>query len=160
MAAQGVVLWRIAKHTEQYRADDLSGGGSKFSGGRWNTRGTPVVYTSDTIALATLETLAHLGNTTALRNAFLIRVDVPPIVWAEREYVDASDYDPTWVAEPPGTTTIGFGDNWLHGASAPLLEVPSVIVPEENNVLVNPAHPLARKIRATVARQYIYDPRF
>ena len=159
MAVPGVALWRIAKHTKAYRAHDLSGGGAKASGGRWNSKGLPVVYTSQSIALATLETLAHLGDTIAIRNAFLVRVDVPARVWANREYIDATDFDPTWLAEPPGLTTIGFGDEWLRGGTAPLLEVPSVIVPEEKNVLINPIHPLASKIRATVAQQFVYDPR-
>lgn len=152
-------LWRIAKHTAQYRADDLSGGGAKATGGRWNSKGKAVLYSSSTIALATLETLAHLGDNIALRNAFLVRIDIPDAVWNAREYIDAADLDPTWLAEPPGSTTIAFGDAWLQSASAPLLEVPSVIVPEEKNVLINPAHPLARRITAAVLRQYVYDPR-
>lgn len=159
MAVQSVFLWRIAKHTDRFRADDMTGGGAKVSGGRWNAVGTSVVYTSASIALATLETLAHLGSPISIRNAFLIRVTVPLSLWAKREYVEPTDFDPTWAAEPPGSTTKNFGDEWLQGCSAPLLEVPSVIVPEENNVLINPAHSLARKINATVARQYVYDPR-
>jgi RES domain-containing protein len=159
MSATAVVLWRIAKHTAEYRADDLSGGGAKATGGRWNSKGNAVVYTSSSIALATLETLAHLGDRIAIRNIFLVRVEVPAAVWDQREYVDASELDPTWVAEPPGLTTIEFGDNWIQGCTAPLLEVPSVMVPEEKNVLINPMHPLARRIKASVARQYMYDPR-
>lgn len=152
-------LWRIAKHTADYRADDLSGGGAKFTGGRWNSKGLPVIYASSTIALATLETLAHLGDNIAIRNAFLIRIDVPVSVWARREYITPDDLSPSWIAEPHGSTTTDFGDAWIDLGSATLLMVPSVIVPEEFNVLINPAHPDAKKIKAVIVRQYLYDPR-
>ena len=141
-----------------YKATDLTGGGAKITGGRWNGKGVPVVYTSTTIALATLETMAHLADIN-IRNAFLAEVGVPEPVWNLREYIEAENFDPTWIAEPPGSTTIDFGDEWLKSASAPLLMVPSAIVPEEFNVLINPAHPMSRKITATIRRQYIYNPR-
>lgn len=159
MASGGVVLWRIAKHTAQYSATDLSGGGAKFTGGRWNSKGIAVVYAASTIALATLETLAHVGDNIAMRNSFLVQIHVPPAVWKLREMIAAVDLDPTWLAEPPGSTSIAFGDAWLANKSAALLMVPSVIIPEEYNVMINPAHPSAAHITATVLRQYIYDPR-
>lgn len=155
----GQTLWRIAKHTADYAATDLSGGGAKSTGGRWNSKGVPVVYTATTIALATLETLAHLGDNIAIRNTFLVEVSVPPSVWNKREIIQASELPPTWSAEPPGSTTIDFGDEWLANGTAALLLVPSVIVPEEYNVLINPQHPDARRIQSSVLRQYIYDPR-
>ena len=152
-------VWRIAKHTSQYRADDLSGGGAKITGGRWNSKGCSVVYAASSIALATLETLAHLGDNIAIRNTFLVRIDIPASVWRTREIVEASDLDVTWVAEPPGSTTISFGDEWIRSRRGPLLLVPSVLVPEEHNILINPAHPASRKIVSAVTRQFIYDPR-
>ena len=159
MALRTTLLWRIAKHTVQYAASDMSGGGAKATGGRWNSKGVPVVYASTSIALATLETLTHLGDNIAIRNAFLLQIDVPASVWKLREIIQPADLDPTWVAEPLGSTTVNFGDNWLAGASAPILMVPSVIVPEEYNVLINPMHPRAKRLQAKVVRQFIYDPR-
>jgi RES domain-containing protein len=159
VVAKSVVLWRIAKHTSQYLATDLSGGGAKTTGGRWNSKGIPVVYAASTIALATLETLAHLGDNIAIRNAFLVQITVPASLWKKREIVEATNLPPTWVAEPPGLTTINFGDSWLTNLSAPFLLVPSVIIPEEYNVLINPAYPSAGNIKAVVLRQFVYDPR-
>jgi RES domain-containing protein len=152
-------IWRIAKHTPEFHAADLSGGGAKKTGGRWNSKGKAVVYASSTIALATLETLAHLGDHIAIRNAFLVKLDIPSSVWRSREIVEADNLDTTWLAEPAGSTTIVFGDNWIDRASSSLLLVPSVIVPEEYNVLINPAHPATAKITAEVVRQFVYDPR-
>jgi RES domain-containing protein len=159
MARGDQQAWRIAKHTAEFRADDLGGGGAKVFGGRWNSKGKAVVYASSSIALATLESLAHLGDSIAIRNAFLVRIDIPAAVWRARKMVEPADLDPTWVAEPPGSTTILLGDSWLDEGAAPVLQVPSVIVPEEYNLLINPVHPASKRISATVARQYVYDPR-
>lgn len=152
-------VWRISKHTAQYEATDLSGGGAKSTGGRWNSKGSSVVYAATSISLATLETLAHLGDNINIRNAFLVRIEVPAAVWKKREMVEAADLPATWIAEPPGATTIRYGDHWIAGLTAPILLVPSVIVPEEYNVLINPAHPQTVQITASVLRQYVYDPR-
>jgi RES domain-containing protein len=159
MAAPAQSLWRIAKHTVVYPATDLTGGGAKADGGRWNSQGVAVVYASTSIALATLETLAHLGDNIVIRNAFLVQISVPASLWRKREIIKAGDLPPTWVAEPPGSTTIEFGDEWLAGSSAALLLVPSVIVPEEHNVLFNPSHPDIADVAASVRRQFIADPR-
>ncbi|WP_267876242.1 RES family NAD+ phosphorylase [Massilia violaceinigra] len=153
------IVWRIAKHTAQYHATDMSGGGAKSTGGRWNSKGMPVVYAATSIALATLETLTRVGDNTTMRNAFLIRIAIPGAVWRKREIIAPAVLPPTWLAEPPGATTIDLGDKWLRSVSAPLLLVPSVIIPEEFNVLINPAHRSSGQITAEVVRQYIYDPR-
>ena len=154
-----VKLWRIAKNTTQYRADDMSGGGAKTFGGRWNSKGNAVIYASPTIALATLETLAHIGDEIAARNRFLIRIEVPDDVWKTRETLDVARLNPTWLAEPPGMATISLGDAWIAGNTTALLEVPSVIIHEEFDVLINPAHPDAARIKASLIRQFVYDPR-
>jgi RES domain-containing protein len=157
--ASGITVWRIAKHTPEFSAADLSGGGAKKTGGRWNSKGRSVLYASASIALATLQTLAHLGDSIAVRNAFLVRIDTALAVWERRNRLAPADLDPTWLAEPAGSATIALGDRWLDSAVAAVLEVPSVIVPEESNLLINPAHADVRLIRAAVARQFIYDPR-
>lgn len=155
----GVTVWRIAKHTLEFSAADLSGGGARKTGGRWNSKGRAVAYASASIALATLETLAHLGDSIAVRNAFLVRIDIPLPVWERRNHIAQASLDPTRLAEPAGSATVALGDQWLDSVAAAVLEVPSVIVPEESNLLINPAHADAGLIRAAVARQFIYDPR-
>lgn len=159
MAAGDVVLWRIAKETPDYPAHDMSGGGAKAVGGRWNRKGTAAVYASTTIALATLETLVHLGGNISIRNAFLVRIEVPAALWAQRRAVTLSSLPAAWLAEPPGAASIDVGDTWLRTQAHLLLLVPSIIVPEEYNVVINPAHPSARQLGSSVARQSVYDPR-
>jgi RES domain-containing protein len=159
MAGAKGILWRIAQDTQEYRADDMTGGGAKATGGRWNSKGTPAVYASTSIALATLETLVHRGDDVPVRNDFLVCLTVPSSVWRLRDKVSAGELDITWVAEPAGGTTIRYGDEWLKRNRWPLLLVPSVIVPEEYNVLINPAHPATSNIKPLVTRQFLYDAR-
>jgi len=154
-----VVLWRIAKETPDYAAADMTGGGARLTGGLWNRKGTPAVYASTSIALAILETLAHLGGNLTIRNAFLVRITVPSAVWAQRVTIDIATLPPTWLAEPPGAASIAVGDTWLRAQSHAVLLVPSIMVPEEYNVVINPLHPDAGRVKAQVVRQHVYDPR-
>jgi len=151
------VLWRIAAVTPAYSADDLSGKGAETTGGRWNLRGTPVVYTSANIALASLETLVHLGATALPLNRYLVRIDVPDDVYAARTVLDPAPAG--WDADPYGVPSVRAGDAWCRGGTAALLEVPSVLVPEECNVLINPRHADAARIVATMVRKWLVDPR-
>jgi RES domain-containing protein len=109
--------------------------------------------------LATLETLVHISGDIAARSTFLVKIYIPSPVWRLREIIKADELDPTWRALPAGHTSVDFGTEWLTNRSAPLLLVPSIIVLEEYNVLVNPLHPATNQLTATVTRQYIYDPR-
>lgn len=152
------ILWRIAQETRDYPAEDLTGGGAAKVGGRWNSPGKAVVYTSRSVALAYLESLAHLGREVP-RNRFLIRIVVPDRVWDRALWPKRKALPRTWRAEPAGIGSGRFGDGWLTSGDSTLLCLPSVIVPEDTNVLINPGHPDARLIRARVERQLLYDPR-
>ena len=152
-------FWRIATDTPEYTADDLSGAGAERSGGRWNARGTPLVYASGSRALACLETVVHLGGAPALPlNRYLVRIDVPADLWAARSVFDAAQHV-GWDALPAGRVSIAWGTTWAAEGATCLAEVPSVVVPEEANLLVNPHHPGARRIAATKLRRWLYDPR-
>jgi len=153
-----VELWRIATDTRDTSANDLGGKGVEITGGRWNRPGRPVVYTATTIALACLETVVHLNASLPL-NRFLVRIDVPDAVWAARTVRDAASLPIGWSAIPEGRVSLDLGDAWLAEGASPLLVVPSVVVPEEMNVLVNPLHALAAAITAARMRPWFYDGR-
>ena len=152
-----VFLWRIATDTPDYTADDMSGAGAKKTGGRWNRIGNPVLYTSPSIALACLETVVHLGVSALPLNRFLVRLEVPDAVWAKR--ITLSPAPVGWEAEPAGAVSLDAGDHWLASRDSALLLVPSVIVPEEFNVLVNPLHSDSATLIVTKMRQFRYDAR-
>ncbi len=153
-----VPLWRIAVEAPTYAANDLNGTGAKMTGGRWNSKGTPVVYCSTNIALATLETVHHLRSGGLPFNRYLVRIDVADAVWDARQALDPLPAG--WDAIPAGLSARTAGDAWIASAASALLLVPSVIVPEEYNVLVNPQHADAGAIVATTLKRWSYDPRF
>ena len=151
-----VAVWRIGTEAPGYRANDLGGTGARLTGGRWNSAGVPMVYASASIALAMLETLVHLAAGDLPFNRFLVRIDIPDPLWHAREILAAPG---GWDAIPAGITSRAAGDAWCAGHRSLLLAVPSVVVPEEHNVLVNPRHPDVRLLRADTLRRLTYDPR-
>lgn len=154
-----VSVWRIGTDTPDYTADDLSGTGAKVGGGRWNRAGTPVLYCASNIALACLETFVHINTRTLPMNRYLVRINIPHEVWATAEVIDHVTAPVGWDAEPQGRVSLDVGKGWIEHAASALLLVPSVVVPEEHNVLINPAHPDAAKITAAKVRKWLYDPR-
>jgi RES domain-containing protein len=153
-------LWRIATETRTYPADDLSGGGAANNPGRWNDAGVAVLYSAPTIALAVLETAAHIDDAGLPMNRFLIELDVPEDVWDLREELDLSALPVTWCAIPAGSASVKAGSAWLASGRSPILLVPSVVVPEERASLINPAHPQSKRIKARVVRLFDYNRLF
>jgi RES domain-containing protein len=151
--------WRIATDTKSYEADDLSGAGAKSTGGRWNAIGDPLVYTSETQALACLETVVHLNAGGLPLNRYLVSVMIPPAVWADARTETPGSLPVGWDADPSGRASIQFGTAWIRSVASALLRVPSVIAPDEYNVLINPLHPDSRAIIAVKIRKWLYDPR-
>jgi RES domain-containing protein len=129
-----------------------------MTGGRWNSPGVEIVYCSQNIALAALETLSYLRGGALPYNRFLVRIDLPEDIWARRDILDPCPGG--WDAVPAGLTSQKLGDGWVTACAELLLAVPSVIIPDESNILINPAHPAAARIVATTVRRWIYDPRF
>jgi len=134
-----MILWRIASETRQYGAADLSGAGAAAKPGRWNAIGEAVLYAAPTIAMAVLETAAHIDDAGLPQNRFVVRIDVPEKIWRAR-------------------TTLG--SRWLREGASALLEVPSVIVPEESVVVINTTHRDTARIKAAVVRQFEYQRLF
>lgn len=151
-------VWRIATEAPDYAANDLSGTGASLTGGRWNSVGTPVVYCAINIALATIETVHYIKVGSMPYNRYLVRIDIPDDVWAACQVL--APLPGGWDAVPPGISARTAGDAWIASGSSALLRVPSVIVPEEDNVLINPQHGDAAAIHATTVKRWIYDPRF
>jgi RES domain-containing protein len=154
-----VTVWRIATDTKTYEADDLSGAGAKHTGGRWNAEGDALVYTSETQALACLETVVHLNAGGLPLNRYLVSVTIPASVWAKARTETPGSLPVGWDADPSGRVSIQFGSAWIRSASSVLLRVPSVIVPDEYNLLINPRHPDSGAIIASKIRKFLYDPR-
>jgi RES domain-containing protein len=137
------VAWRICRRPFA----DLSGEGARLYGGRWNSPGRPLVYAAETAALAVLEVRVHLDlDWDVLPDDYvLMAIDLGHLVPE-----DCHELPPV-----PRAT----GDAWLRSGRSALLRVPSSIVPESRNVLINPARPEAAAVEIRSVRAFVFDPR-
>ena len=144
-------LWRISNHAS------LSGDGGLYAAGRWHSRGRRVVYLADHPASALLEVMVHLEiDEEDLPSHYqLLGIDVPDDILttaiAETELPDR------WRQQID--LTRARGDEWLRTNTTALLRVPSAIVPEAVNYLLNPAHPDAAQLNIASALRAPFDPR-
>ena len=129
-------LWRVVK--AKHARDALNGEGARLYGGRWNERGTSIVYLSETLSLAALETFVHLGPNDSRIPFSAIPVDPPEGI--ALDVLPANQLPPNWRAEPPPSETKQIGTAWARNGATLLLSVPSIIIPGERNFLVNPRH--------------------
>lgn len=128
-------VFRIVKRKLAETA--FEGLGAKRHGGRWNSKGLPVVYTSDSVSLAALELLVHLKRQEVLVHYVGFRLELADsqVLDLEQEILPAD-----WLDDPPPPSTADIGDGWLESGLSLALAVPSVIVPEQHNILLNPKH--------------------
>ena len=145
--------WRIIK--EKHAAMAFSGEGAAKTGGRWNSRGVPVVYTSSTKSLAALESLVQL-NPPVLFKYVAIRIRFDD---ALLEIMPARNLPADWRAEPPPPSSKAVGDGWVWEARSAVLALPSVLISGEPNYLLNPAHPDFKKISIGKPEPFAFDPR-
>jgi RES domain-containing protein len=144
-------LWRISNHAS------LSGDGGLYASGRWHTRGRRVVYLADHPASALLEVMVHLEiDAEDLPTHYqLLGVDVPDDL--ESAARDEGALPDGWRTQT--ALTRGLGDEWHREARTALLRVPSAIVPEAANYLLNPAHDDATRINIASAIRAVFDAR-
>ena len=144
-------LWRISNHLS------LAGDGALRTPGRWHSRGRRLVYCAQNPAAALLEILVHfeIGIHDLPVRYRLLKIQAPDDVPVERVSVDQLPSD--WPKRTDVTRALG--DGWLARGSAALLTVPSAIVPETFNVLLNPSHHHAKRITIVKIGEHGIDPR-
>lgn len=149
-----VTTWRIC--APQYAQAAYSGEGARLYGGRWNSRGRAVVYTSESISLAVLEQLVHVEDPAAL-DAFVVisaTLDESAV-----ETLVAASLPDDWRAYPAPAALKEIGDAWLTENRSLALKVPSATVRGQYNLLVNPAHPDFAGIEVSKPEALDLDPR-
>jgi RES domain-containing protein len=146
--------WRIVK--AKHASSAFDGEGARLFGSRWSSPGVCVVFTSETLSLATLEILVHLQSSSILRSYVTLSVEFP-----EEAVKDLGPIllPQDWRSSPPSLQTQIIGDDWVRSASSAILKVPSSIVIQEHNFLVNPLHPDFFKLVIGVPRPLDIDPR-
>jgi RES domain-containing protein len=146
--------WRITK--EVHAGSAFSGEGARLYGGRWNSRGSAVIYTAQSQSLAVLEMLVHLDSPELLKHFVLFEVTIPS---ALVEDLDLTKLPRNWKENPIPVEVQAVGDSWLQRQPSAVLRVPSTLVPSESNFLLNPAHPEFRRLHMGKAVPFAFDGR-
>ena len=146
-------VWRLA--SARHAAFD--GEGARLAGGRWNLRGTPVVYASDSLALAALEYLVNVDPETAPGDLAALRAAVPGEVTVKILAVDGLPRN--WRSFPAPPELAVLGTRWAESLETAVFRVPSVVVPQESNFLLNPRHPDFAKIVSQAPIPFAFDSR-
>jgi RES domain-containing protein len=146
--------WRIVK--AKYAATAFDGEGSRIAGGRWNSRGHAIVYTSETAALAALELLVHLGRSRSLPDYVIFSCTFPESVI---QTVAAEELPANWRSYPAPAALQRIGDEWFERRQSAVLRVPSSVIETENNYLLNPGHRNFRRVVVSGPQPFDLDLR-
>lgn len=146
-------VYRIARAAHHA----LDGDGARRYGGRWNTPGRPMIYTSGTLALSALEYLVHVEAETAPDDLIALTIHLPDTVAIE--VVQANDLPSGWETGTDSAGCKAIGDEWLASARGLVLRVPSAPIPSEHNYLINPAAAGMARVKVTARRSFTFDPR-
>ncbi len=149
-----MLLYRIARTA---RVRDLTGTGAKLYGGRWNRKGVPMVYCSESRALATVEFLVHVPIALTPAQYSLATLKIPKN--ATLDEIQLRSLPRNWREFPAPDRLAGIGSEWALNDTSPLLRVPSAVVEHEYNVLINPSHADVKKIKIVEVEKYRFDPR-
>lgn len=150
-----MLVWRVTRkaHAEQ----PLTGEGARRYGGRWNHIGVAVVYTSQSLSLAVLEYLVNLPITDLPSDLVSIQIKIPNDL--SRAEITIKELPDNWRTYPSVEELRDIGTDWVRKASVPVLVVPSVVIPNELNHLVNPTHPLSDGIEIVSTDAFALDTR-
>ena len=149
-----MIVFRLSKAKH---ANDLSGKGAELSGGRWNNKGTALLYTSESRALCLLEVAVHLPLGILPNDFVMISLDIPDKSIQE---VDITMLASDWKEHPPKSSTRGIGDFFVAEGKHLILKAPSALVQDEYNYLLNPKHKDAGKVKVLSIDPFTFDPRF
>ena len=147
------VAWRIVKKKHQKNA--LTGEGARLFGGRWNTPGQAIIYSTETLSGALLEILVH-SNRQLLSHYIFYRLVFPKRIISD---VKIAELPIQWRSSPPPPELGQIGDRWCIEQRSAVLRVPNAVVPLETNYLVNPAHADYRLVEIEGPIDYVVDDR-
>lgn len=143
-------IYRIAK---QIHLTDITGEGARLFGGRWNKRGYNMLYTSEHLSLSVLELLVHLDYQFISKDFGFIEIELPKntIIAKAKPHILNQD----WRHNPALSFTQDYGTDWLISQKKLALKVPSAVLPNESNILINPNHKQFSEVK--IIRKSILD---
>lgn len=148
-----MIVYRIGK---TIHANDLSGEGARLNGGRWNHAGTSCIYSSESRALSVLEFSSNVSLDLIPRDLSFTSIDIPDNSWIE---LSISDLPADWNDTVTPVSTKDFGTHLLKQTGSLALKIPSVIIPQEFNYLINPIHQDISKVSIKEIVDFAYDLR-
>ncbi len=148
-------VWRICN--KKFVASAFSGEGAKLWGGRWNEAGQPLVYTAANLSLAALETFVHLDSDLMPDELVAIAAIIPEKLKVTK--IKVLDLPLNWRDYPAPDDIKQIGMDWIASQKSAVLVVPSVVIPEEENWLINPAHADFKRIKINEELPFSFDPR-
>lgn len=146
---------RLSKARHKKQA--FTGQGNQFTSGRWHNQMVSIVYASETFALAALEVFVHLQQQATHIKFVSFEIQIPDKLVLEVE--DIASLPKRWRSQPPGSQTKKIGSSWVTSKRSAVLSVPSVIIPQNRNLLLNPMHPDFKKISIGQAKLFSFDAR-
>jgi len=135
--------------------NDLSGKGAALYGGRWNSKDVYIVYTAESRALALLEAVVHMGP--IVMNYCIAEIEIPE---NSIEEVAINRLVANWSNNPSPDIIKEIGDTFIKKGKHLVLRIPSAIMPEEHNYLINPNHEGFKKVKIIAHRPVKIDERF
>ena len=149
-----MIVYRLS--TEKFK-NDLSGKGAEKSGGRWNSKGKAVIYTSESRALCTTEIAVHSPLGIIPTNYWIITIKFPDSI--DISQVDPASLPTDWKTFPHPHSTQVIGDEFIDKRKFLVMKVPSAVVPGDFNFLINPAHSLFPEVKITATEPFKFDVR-
>lgn len=147
-------IYRIA---QKKFIDDLSGEGARLYGGRWNREGDAVVYFCESLSLCVLELLTRIDFKFLTDDYYYLVVEIPDEF--SRFKINPKDLPDNWRNNPPISATQDFGSRWLKLNKQFALKIPSAVLSQEFNYLINPNHPSASKLKVIKTGKLSLDSR-
>ncbi len=148
---------RVFRLSKKKYAEELSGKGAAKFGNRWNSKGTEIIYSADSRALAMAEVAVHLTIATLPSDFVMMEIDIPKEIPVK--VLDLKDLPDFWNSHPPNISTQKIGDQFIDALDFCLMKVPSAVVQGDFNFLINPYHKQFKKIKIVELKAFPFDRR-
>ncbi len=148
-----MIVYRLT--TQKYK-DEISGKGAEINGGRWNNKGRQVIYTGESRALCTTKIAVHTPLGIVPMDYYLQIIELPRVKMFE---VSTRKLNPNWRNFPHETSTKLIGDKFIDGRKYLIMKVPSAVIQDEYNYLVNPNHKYYSKVKLLKVEKFEFDKR-
>lgn len=148
---------KVFRLSKSKYSNELSGKGESKSGNRWNSKGTEIIYTAESRALAMAEVAVHLTFATLPGDYVMIEINIPDNIKIKE--IELKDLPGNWNNHPPGLDTQKIGDNFIDAIEDCVLKVPSAVVKGNYNFLINPYHKDFKKIKILDTSVFPFDKR-